>query len=166
MYETDAELLELDGLIEKSKSKSGEHLNSLFGMGEWLSAQQVSHHLQGIRSVALATVNSRLEPRVAPLEAVLFHGKFCVALQSDSTRVKQIANRPAASITYTREDDVLITVNGNATLVRGGEEDFAGLDAEWKKKYGTDVWDSIVFVKLNPTHIVAYAINPELFPTA
>jgi len=151
--------------MQTSKSKSGDHLNSLFGLGEWLSAQQVSHHLQGIRNVALATVNSKSEPRVAPLEAVLFHGRFYVALQSDSTRVRQITNRPAASITYTRDDDVLITVNGSATLVRTGEADFAGLDAEWKKRYGGDVWDSVVFVKLNPTHVVAYAINPELFPT-
>jgi general stress protein 26 len=166
LYETEAELSELETLVEKSRSRSGDHLSSLFGQGEWLSGKQVAHRLQGIGNVALATVNSRLEPRVAPMEAVLFHGKFYIALQSDSTRVRQLTKTPAASLTYTRDDDVLITVNGNATFVQRGEPDFARLEAEWSKKYGRSVWDALAFIKLEPTHIVAFALNPELFPTA
>jgi general stress protein 26 len=111
-------------------------------------------------------VNSRMEPRVAPLEAVLFHGKFYIAVQSDSTRVRQLTKTPAASLTYTRDDDVLITVNGSATFVHKGEPDFDGLDAEWSKKYGGSVRDTLVFIKLEPAHITAFALNPELFPTA
>jgi hypothetical protein len=166
LYETEAELSELETLVESSRSKSGDHLDSLFGQGEWMSAKQVAHHLQGIANVALATVNSRLEPRVAPMEAVLFHGKFFVALQSDSNRVGQLAKNPAASLTYTRDDDVLIIVNGNATLVRRGEPDFAGPAAEWQKKYEGDVSDKVLFARLEPTSMVAFAVNPELFPTA
>jgi general stress protein 26 len=166
LYETEAELSELEKLVEKSKLKSGDHLSSLFGQGEWLSGKQVAHHLQGIGNVALATVNSRMEPRVAPMEAALLHGRFYIAVQGDSTRVRQLTKTPAASLTYTRDDDVLITVNGNATFVRKGEPDFVGLDAEWSKKYGGGVRDNFVFIKLEPTHITAFALNPELFPTA
>jgi general stress protein 26 len=166
LYETEAELSELETAIEKSKSKSGDHLDSLFGQGEWLSGRQVAHRLQGIGNVALATVNSKLEPRVAPMEAALFHGKFYIAVQRDSTRVRQLTRTPSASLTYTRDDDVLITVNGNATFVLRGEPEFAGLDAEWSKKYGRSVSDTVVFIKIEATHIVAFALNPELFPTA
>ena len=166
MYETEAELSELEKLVERSKFKSGDHLSSLFGQGEWLSGEQVAHHLQGIGNVALATVNSKMEPRVAPLEAVLFHGRFYIAVQSDSTRVRHLTKTPVASLTYTRDDDVLITVNGDTTFVHKGEPDFAGLDAEWSKKYGGSVRDTFVFIKLVTTSLVAFAINPELFPTA
>jgi general stress protein 26 len=166
LYETEAEAAQLETLLESSRVKSGDHMNSLFGVGEWISGKQVTHHLQGIRAVALATVNSKLEPRVAPMEAALFHGKFYVAMQAESIRVRQLARRPVASLTYTRDDDVLITVNGVTTFVRKGEPDFAGLDAEWNKKYGRNVWETILFVRIQPTHIVAFALNPELFPSA
>jgi general stress protein 26 len=166
LYETEAELSELEQVIEKSRTRSGDHLGSLFAQGEWLSGREVAHRLQGIRNVALATVNSRREPRVAPMEAALFHGKFYIAVQGDSNRVEQLARTPAASITYTRDDDVLIIVNGNATFVHRGESDFDGLDAEWNKKYGRNVWDAMIFIRLEPTSMVAFALNPELFPTA
>jgi general stress protein 26 len=166
MYETEAEMAKLDDVVEKSKVKSGDHVSSLFVEGEWISAKQVADYLQGIKAVALATVNAKLQPRVAPMEAILFHGRFYIAMESESYRVQQLQIRPSTSLTYTREDDVLITVHGSATLVDKGGPDFADVDAEWKKKYGRNVWDTVVFIRIEPTFIMALDINPELFPTA
>jgi hypothetical protein len=166
LYETEDEMAALEGVLERSMSKSGEHLSSLFGVGQWLSADQVAHHLQGLRAIALATVNSRLEPRVAPMEAVLVHARFYVAVESESSRVRQLTRRPAVSLTYTREDDVLITVHGNALIVHKGEPEFAGVGAEYHARYGGDLPDTVVFVRIEPTFIVAYALNPEMFPSA
>jgi hypothetical protein len=69
-------------------------------------------------------------------------------------------------MTYTRDDDVLVTVNGATSFVQKEDPEFSGLDEEWKKKYGRDVWDAVVFIRFEPTHIVAFAVNPELYPTA
>ena len=166
MYETEAELSELDRVVESSRSKSGGNADPLLWQGEWMSGRQVAGHLRGIGNVALATINSKMEPSVAPMEALLFHGSFFLALQSVSERVRQLTVNPAASLTYTRDDDVLIIVDGHAKFVRRGDVDFVSLEAEWKKKYGRDAWESVLFIKLEPTSMVAMALNPELFPTA
>jgi general stress protein 26 len=166
LYETDAELDALDDVVEKSRTKSADHLGSLFGQGEWISGRQIASHLQGLGNVALATVNAAKKPRVAPMEAILFHGKFYVALQKESNRVRQLTRNPTASLTYTRDDDLLIIVNGSTNFVQIGDSTYSELDTEWKKKYGRDVWDDVLFVGIEPESMIAFAVNPELYPTA
>jgi hypothetical protein len=75
MYETEAELAELQRLLDASFNRAGENILSIFNTGNRLSARQLSG-FQGVRQVAVATVNSDGEPRAAPRNACFLHGKF------------------------------------------------------------------------------------------
>jgi uncharacterized pyridoxamine 5'-phosphate oxidase family protein len=168
MYETEMELNDLQRLLDSSTDKAGTHIRSIFDDGHRLSARQVCLHLQGVKQVAVATVSSRGEPRVAPIDAVFFHGKFYASTDVRSLRARHLAARPALSLTYFENADPTIIVHGRAEFVRKNQADFAALDSEWVKRYGTSVLglsDTVFFIRVEPTRMLAYALHPERFPS-
>jgi Ser/Thr protein kinase RdoA (MazF antagonist) len=164
LYETKEEMAELEALLEGSRGKSGEHIESLSGVVEWLSAERVVQNLQGLRAATVATVNSKLEPRVALLEAIVLHGRFYVAVDAGSYLVQQLAERPAISLTCAKEGHALIAVHGTASFLHVGEPGFRDVDAEWVKFKGRD-WGKVVFIKVEPSSMVAYVATPGGFVT-
>lgn len=77
MRETPEDLGELQSLLERSIEQAGPFLRSSFEMPEHsLNAQQLANHLQGLPTVAMATVTARGEPRVAPISAIFYRGRF------------------------------------------------------------------------------------------
>src|SRR5437660_2254141 len=100
MFESDAELSQLQALLDRSMTGSGEHLRSSFKLEHRLSARQLSLYLQGVVQVSAATVSSRGEPRVAPIDAAFFHGKFHLSTDVGSLRARHLSREPSLSLTY------------------------------------------------------------------
>ncbi|HEX5939349.1 MAG TPA: pyridoxamine 5'-phosphate oxidase family protein, partial [Dehalococcoidia bacterium] len=75
MYETEAELEALQALIDSSYERAGAHAKSIITPERMLSARQVAR-LAGDKQVhlAMATVSSKGEPRVSPIDGLLLHG--------------------------------------------------------------------------------------------
>lgn len=168
MYETEDELSWMQRLLDASSERAGAHLRSIFDDGKRLSARQVSTYLQGVRQVAAAVVTSKGEPRVAPIDAVLFHGRFCLSTDSRSLRARRLARDPSISMTYFEEADPMIVVNGKVAFVRNDHPDFEAVDAEWTKAYGTstlELSETVVFIRVEPARMLAYAMHPEKFPS-
>ncbi len=166
MYETETELDEMQSLLDASSDRAGEHLRSIFSPDKRLSARQVSRYLLGVRQVAAAAVDRRGEPRVAPIDAVFYHGKFYLSTDATSLRARSLSKNPAISLTYFENSDPMIIVNGKAAFIRKDEPNFSALDAEWKKSYGTSILelgDTVLFIKVEPSGMLAYAMHPELF---
>jgi uncharacterized pyridoxamine 5'-phosphate oxidase family protein len=167
MYESDAEKIDLQGLLDRSMGNAGEHVRSIFNENQWLSARQVCACLQGVRQVAAATVTSTGEPRVAPIDAVFFHGRFHLSTDSRSLRARHLVKRLALSVTYFESADPVVIVHGRAVFIRKNAAEFTALDSEWVKAYGKSTLElsgMVEFIRVEPTTMLAYALHPEQFP--
>src|ERR1017187_3241951 len=122
MFETEEELADLQRLLDASFDRSGEQLRSIFDASNRLSARQLSG-FQGVKMVAVATVNSMGEPRVAPRSAAFLHGKFYLAANTRSVTVRRLSKKPSLALTYF-ENNLLIVGHGTAAPFREGSPGF------------------------------------------
>jgi Pyridoxamine 5'-phosphate oxidase len=166
VYESDAEVLELQAILDRSMDDAGAHMRSIFGPRDRLSARQVCDRLQGVKQVAAATTTARGEPRVAPIDAAFFKGRFYLSTDAGSVRARHLVRRPAVSVTYFEGADTVIIVHGKASFVARDDPAFEALDAEWVKTYGksiTEISDGVRFIRVEPTKMFAYSLRPVKF---
>ncbi|MCL5067069.1 MAG: pyridoxamine 5'-phosphate oxidase family protein [Thaumarchaeota archaeon] len=166
VYETDSEIEELQRLLDQSYENAGAHGRSIFKPEHRLSARQLLHYLQDVKQVAAATVNLKGEPRVAPIDSIFYHGRFYLSTEKKSLRARHVAKRPGISLTLFDNADPVIIVHGKAAFVHSDHPDFAKLDSEWVKTYGTSTTElskTVLFIKVEPEIMLAYAFHPERF---
>jgi uncharacterized pyridoxamine 5'-phosphate oxidase family protein len=167
MHESEEELSQLQDLLNGSMTNSGAHMQSIFKREHWLSARQISLYLQGVVQVAAATVSSRGEPRVAPIDAVFYHGRFHLSTDVGSLRARHLSREPALSLAYFEGADPVILVHGVAASVHKNQPEFVALDSMWTKEYGKSVLelsDTVFFIRVDPVKMFAYSFHPERFP--
>jgi hypothetical protein len=167
MFETKSELSALQRLLDASFERSGEQLRSVFDASNRLTASQLSG-FQGVRLVAVATVNSNGEPRAAPRSAAFLHGKFCLAANVESVMVRRLANKPLLGITYF-ENRLLIVGHGTATPFRRGSSGFEALRPEWEEAFrgGAHALDGVdILIRVDAANMLAFANRPDRYPKA
>ena len=115
MHESDAELSELQELLDASYARAGEHLRSIWGEASRMDARALSDELAGVQVLDLATVTSRGEPRVAPVDGLFFRGHFWFGSAETSSRFRNIRSNPAVSGAIHRGlETFLVIVHGRA----------------------------------------------------
>ncbi|MDA4114926.1 MAG: pyridoxamine 5'-phosphate oxidase family protein [Thaumarchaeota archaeon] len=167
MFETEAELEELQGLLDTSYEKAPGVRYSGFGSQHRLSARQLAG-FQGIKLIAIATVNSKGEPRAAPRSAAFLHGRFHLATDSRSTMVRRLSNNPTMGFTY-YENHLLIIGHGTPTPLRKGTPGFTEVGPGWAEAFkgGKDALTGIdLLVRVDASHLIAFAAHPEAYPAA
>jgi uncharacterized pyridoxamine 5'-phosphate oxidase family protein len=168
MYETNKELRELQQLIESSMQKVGEQMRAIFHPpSQTLSGRQVSKHLKGIKHIALATVTSKSEPRVAPVDTIFIHGKFYTSTDKGAFKALHLAKRPQVSVCYFRGDDIAIIVHGKGEIIERTHPDFQEINKVWVKHYGSGVLDwseNGIYIRINPDKMFTHARIPKKFP--
>jgi uncharacterized pyridoxamine 5'-phosphate oxidase family protein len=167
MFETENEIRELQALMDRTIAHANPHLLGIVKPERQLNARQVVRYLQGTKHVAFATVNERGEPRVAPLDGVFVHGRFTVSTGGRAARLKHLRANPACSATYMDGDTIGIVVHGHATIIGQGNEGADELVPVWRDIYGSSPFEwgeGVVFMRLEPTSMWAYAFHPENFP--
>lgn len=151
--------------MDHSITQASAFLRSSFEMPEHsLSAAQLAGHLQGSLTVALSTVTSRAEPRVAPIGALFIHGAFHVPTVAESARARHLSGRPAASLTYFEGIDVAVITHGQMRII--GQEDpaFADVDAVQVQagvQSPTEWSGTAVYLRMEPATLYTYARYPE-----
>src|SRR4051794_7689255 len=134
MYETDEDVAALQDLLDASYGRANEHLRGIWGPETRLDARELSDELSGIQVLDLATVTRRGEPRVAPVDAFFYRGKFWFGSSPQSQRFINIRANPAVSGSLTRGGETfLVIVHGSAVELdpRGAEADgFARMPRE------------------------------------
>jgi hypothetical protein len=111
--ETPEDLRQLQELLDRSVERAGDFLKSAFQMPDHsLSAGQLVRHLRGVCHVALATTTQRGEPRVAPIHALFYRGRFHVPTVATAARARHVAQRPAVSLTYYEGSDLAVIAHG------------------------------------------------------
>lgn len=169
MNETPEDLAQLQRSLDNSIERAGPFLHDSFEMPTHsLSARQISRHLQGVVTVAMATVTAKGEPRVAPIGALLHRGDFFVPTVSTAARTRHIRKRPAISVSYYEGIDLAIIVHGSATLVRQSEPQFAAVDAILQTTSEGSVLDwgggEGLYIRIDPDVIYTFARYPDQFP--
>ncbi len=165
MYETQAEIEELQRLMDRTMARANPHMTGIVSPDRRLSARQVVAYLQGTRHVAFATVNPQGEPRVSPLDGLFIHGRFHMGTAAGATRVGHLRANPACSAVHMDGDRVAVTVNGHVRWLERGERDNEDVRAVWAHVYGSDPYErgDVVFFRIEPISMWAFALRPEEF---
>jgi ribosomal protein S18 acetylase RimI-like enzyme/uncharacterized pyridoxamine 5'-phosphate oxidase family protein len=160
MHETQEDLERLQALLDRSIKQAGSFLRSSFQMPQHsLSASELVKHLQGLQTVALATVSAKGEPRVAPIGAIFFRGSFSIPTVATAVRTRHIRKRPAVSLAYFVENGLAIIVHGQATSISPDSEEFEKLDEVYQAMSGTSVrnWGEGIYIQVHADVIYTYA---------
>jgi hypothetical protein len=170
MFETDAELAELQSLMDASLSRATGHLQSIITPGErTLTAAEVSAACRGMCTLAIGTVTANGEPRVSAVDGHLLRGHWYFSTARGAAKARHLAARPGVSIAYLRGEEIGVFTHGSAQPLNpaGGPD-----DPDWPAvlQYMTDYygssplsWGDVVYYRLLPTWMVAFASNPTEF---
>jgi hypothetical protein len=166
MFETDAELAQLDALFEAHLARANPHMLAIVKPERRLSARQVTRYLQGTKHVAFATVTSKGLPRVSPLDALFIHGRFTLSTGVEATKVKHLRRNPACSAVHMEGDRIAVVVNGSIEWLTREHPDHGEVHAAWVAQYESDPysWGNVVLFRINPDSMWAYAFHPDEFP--
>ncbi len=163
MQETPQDLQQLQTLLDSSIARAQPFLRKAFQMPEHsLSARQIVHRLQGIATLALATVTAKGEP-------VFYKGRFYIPTVRSAARTRHIQARPAVSLSYFSGEDLALIVHGHAVIVAPGDADFDPLEAIHREANGSSVQEwgkggEGVFLRVEADVFYTFARYPEQFP--
>src|ERR671919_1838658 len=138
MFETDAELAELDALFDAHLARANPHMLGIVAPERRLSARQVARYLTGTKHVAFATVTSKGEPRVSPLDSLFIHGRFTLSTGGRATKVAHLRRNPACSAVHMDGDRIAVAVNGRVDWIPRKHPDHDEIHSAWTKQYESD----------------------------
>jgi uncharacterized pyridoxamine 5'-phosphate oxidase family protein len=167
MLETEAELAEMQAMFDAHLARANPHMTSIVTPDRRPTARQVARYLTGTKHVAFATVTSRGEPRVSPLDMLFIHGRFTLSTGGGTTKVKHLRANPACSAVHVDGDRIAIVANGTVEWIQHEHPDHEEIHRVWSETYESDpyTWgDGVVFFRIQPTSMWAYASHPEEFP--
>ena len=166
MFETEAELDELQSMLDAHMATANPHMRAIITKDRRLNARQVATYLQGTKHVAFATVTSRGEPRVSPLDALFIHGRFTMGTDSVATKYQHLRRNPACSAVHMDGDRVAVAVNGEVEWLTREHPDHDEVHRTWTETYGSDpyTWGNVVLFRIKPSAMWAYAFKSKEFP--
>lgn len=163
MRESPDEIARLQALLDASHARAGPHLRSIFRDEHRFTAERLVAHFTGPRQVAVATVSADAEPRVAPVDAVLLHGRFHFGTHRTAARVRHLRARPAVSLVYFERDELAVVVHGAAELLEHGDPDFRAIDQAFVDVYGgtpSTPDEASVYARVEAKTMFTYARDP------
>jgi hypothetical protein len=167
MQESEAELSELQALLDGSLARATGHLRSIVRPGRSLTAAQLVRVITGMCTLAVSSVTAAGEPRVSGADGHFLHGCWVFSTERSSAKAGQFAARPAISAAHLRGDDLGVFTHGRVEELNPA----AGpADPQWPaildhltKHYGSSPlsWGDVVAYRIRPHWMVAYAADPE-----
>jgi general stress protein 26 len=167
MRETPAEIAELQAMFDAHLARANPHMQGIVTPDRRPTARQVAKYLTGTKHVAFATVTSKGEPRVSPLDMLFIHGRFTLGTSSTATKVRHLRANPACSAVHVDGDRIAVVVNGSVEWIPREHPDHDEIHRVWSDTYESDPYswgDGIVFFRIRPASMWAYAFHPEEFP--
>jgi uncharacterized pyridoxamine 5'-phosphate oxidase family protein len=167
VYETDADIAELQRMFDTHLARAGPHMTAIVSPKRRLSARQVVRYLTGIKHLAFATVTAGGEPRVSPLDTLFIRGRFTLSSGSGAVRLRHLRANPACSAVHMEADKIAVVANGVVEWIGRDHVDHDEIHGTWQEAYESDPYDwgdGIVFFRIQPASMWAYAFHPEDFP--
>lgn len=162
MRETDREITELQELLDAAYARSTEHLRAIITDPRRLDAGELVRVLTGMRTLNLATVTARGEPRISAVDGHFLHARWVFTTSGSAAKARQLKQRPAASISYVDGERIGVFSHGNVEFLTADHPDFAEIEQHLTSHYGSSPssWgDDIVYCRLQPTWMVGYAFD-------
>ncbi|MGB1286130.1 MAG: pyridoxamine 5'-phosphate oxidase family protein, partial [Aggregatilineales bacterium] len=129
-----------------------------------LTAEQVCTLFTGIKNIALASVTRKNAPRVAPIGALFYRGRFYIPTMAHAARTRMLQRNPAVSLTYYEDVDLALILHGEATVIDAGHiyfETLLALHSEVNNGSNITAWgDNGVYLRINAD--VIYTFNRHL----
>jgi hypothetical protein len=166
--ETKEELQALQALLDTSMAKAGAHLRRIADQTPPARAEALVALLPAMQTIDLATVSSKGEPRVAPVDGHFLKGRWYFGSAPDSMRARHLAARPAASAAHTRGEGLCVIVHGNVEQVSLRDPASAWFLERLRSVYpGFDEWGfhDNPYWTLHPTHMYARITAEEAAST-
>lgn len=166
MFETEAELAQLQSMFDAHLATANPHMLGIVKASRRLTARQVATYLTGTKHVAFATTTSKGEPRVSPLDAIFIHGRFTMSTGGAATRIAHLRRNPACSAVHMDGDRIAVVANGTVEWIPREHPDHDEIHRVWSETYGSDPYSwgkAFVFFRLKPESMWAYAFHPEEF---
>jgi uncharacterized pyridoxamine 5'-phosphate oxidase family protein len=165
MHESEQELRELQHIIDRSSARMGPHARSIMDPKKWsISATDICDYLVGIRHLAVATVNSKGQPRVAPVDGWFVHSRFVFGSSGDSIRMRHLERNPSVSATHFVGDDLAVIVHGQAELIDSSHKEAAYLGGVVGELYGSSPFSwgkRVVLARIEPETMLTYSRDFE-----
>jgi uncharacterized pyridoxamine 5'-phosphate oxidase family protein len=166
VHETADDIAALQGLLDASYARAGEHLRSIHTPERRVHAEDLVDVLRGVRVLNLATVNARCEPRVGPVDGLFYRGKFWFGSSSTSVRFRHLRERPQVSGSHVVGETFAVIVHGRAVEVDIDAPVHAGfLDFIHEVYPDWDEWYSdepAPYARIDATTMFAYAFEPTV----
>jgi GNAT superfamily N-acetyltransferase len=164
MRETEEDIERLQALLDSSIERAGTFLRRSFQMPEHsLTAQELVECWLDVQTVALATVTTKGEPRIAPIGSLLYRGDIYIPTVATAARTRHVMKRPAISLTLFHGNELAIIVHGYATIIARDHEDFEALEdllyACSNTKAGE--WGEGVYLYIQAEAIYTYNSHPH-----
>lgn len=167
MLETEAEIAGLQAMFDAHLANANPHMTGIVTPERRPTARQVAKYLTGTKHVAFATVTPEGEPRVSPLDMLFIHGRFTLSTGGGATKLKHLRANPACSAVHVDGDRIAVVANGTAEWIPREYPDHDDIHRTWSETYESDPYswgDGVVFFRIQPTSMWAYAFHPEEFP--
>ncbi len=172
MYESEAELDELQQLLDASLSRSSGHLRSIVAGERTLTARQLVDVVAGMCTLALSTVTAGGEPRISGVDGHFLHGRWVFGTDRSAAKAAHLRARPAASVAHLRGEQLGVFTHGAVEVLNPTE---ATADPQWPavlehltEHYGDSPlnWGDVVYYRLAPHWMVTYGDPGQLFDGA
>lgn len=170
MQERETDLDEFQSLLDHSIEQAGSFLRDAMQLDRnSLSSRQVARFLEGIRTVSLASVTTKGEPRVAPIAAIFVRGRYYIPTVKSAARARHLRKRPGVSLTEYCGEQNAITIHGQATLLDISHPDFDEIDELFTSlttESGPREWggDGPLYIRIDPDVMYATALEPANYP--
>jgi hypothetical protein len=167
VFETEAEIAEVQALFDAHLAHANKHMLNIVTPDRRVTARQVARYLVGTKHVAFATVTSRGEPRVSPLDMLFIHGRFTLSTGGGATKIAHLRANPACSAVHVDGDRIAVVVNGTVEWIPREHPDHDEIHRTWSDTYESDPYswsDGVVIFRIKPVSMWAYAFHPEEFP--
>lgn len=116
MYETEDDLVRLQGLLDLSYDGAGAHLRSITTPARRIPAVELCELLPGVQILDVATVTADGKPRVGPVDGLFFRGRFYFGSSKTSMRYRNLRAQPEVSAVHTRGEKMSVVVHGVARV--------------------------------------------------
>jgi general stress protein 26 len=168
MHETQDDLATLQDLLDRSIARAGEHLRGIITPGKrTLSAGQVAQALDAMAVLVVATTTAAGEPRTSAVDGHFLRGHWVFTTSGTAAKAHHLRVRPAVSVTHVDGERLGVFTHGTAEFLTPDSPDFAQVETHLTAHYGASPssWGpEIVYVRVQPTWMVAYAFDPKRFP--
>lgn len=147
MLETAADLVRLQGLLDRSYDASGAHLREVITPERRVTAEVLAERLEGMCLLVLATVTADGRPLNGPVDGIFYRGEWYFGSSDDSVRFRHVRTRPHVSATHLPAEEFSVTTHGRATEIAVETHDGGGfrqtLDDIYAPRFGPD-WDRML----------------------